>query len=127
MLTIFIMLAISVTCAALGPVVQAKGMVALGAHDDWLSLETFRYFGRALTTPTVIVGTLLHAVAFFLNLALLARAPVSFIVPLTAMEYIVGVMLARMILGEIVEPMRWAGVGVIAIGVLMMSMTWKPD
>jgi drug/metabolite transporter (DMT)-like permease len=127
MLSIMVMLAISVTCAAAAPIVQAKGMIALGAHDDWMSFETIRYFWKALTTPAIIIGTALHAVAFFLNLALLARAPVSFIVPMAALEYFVAVLLARMVLGETVEPLRWGGVALIMAGVVMLSMTWKPE
>jgi len=127
MTTVFVLLIISVTCAAAGPVIQSKGMVALGVHDDWFSLETFRYFWRALTTPSVIIGTALMAVAFFLNLALLARAPVSFIVPVTAMEYIVAVVMARFVLGETVPLLRWGGVALIGAGIILLTISWKPD
>lgn len=127
MVTVFVLLLISVTCAAAGPVLQSRGMVALGTHDDWFSFETFRYFWKALTTPSVILGTVLMAIAFFLNLALLARAPVSFIVPVTAMEYIVAVIMARVFLDETVPLLRWGGVGLIGAGIILLTISWKPD
>ena len=43
--------------------------------------------------------------------------------PLTAVDYIVVVFLAQMLLGEIVTPARYIGVGLIVVGVTLVSRT----
>jgi uncharacterized membrane protein len=48
---------------------------------------------------------------------------VSLVLPLTAIDYIVVAVLAQYMLGEIVTPVRWAGMGLIVAGVGLLSKT----
>ena len=57
-------------------------------------------------------------------LTLLTRADVSLVLPLTAVDYIVVAVLAQYLLGEIVTPVRWAGMGLIVAGVGLLSKTY---
>ncbi len=66
-------------------------------------------------------GILLAAVAFFSFLALLSWAPVSFVVPATALGYVVGTLAARFALGETVDLTRWIGVVLLCVGVAIAS------
>ena len=56
-------------------------------------------------------------------LTLLTRADVSLVLPLTAIDYIVVAVLAQHLLGEVVTPVRWAGMGLIVAGVGLLSKT----
>ena len=56
-------------------------------------------------------------------LMLLSRADVSKILPMTAFDYIVVAVLAQYLLGEAVTPRRWAGIGLIVVGVFLVSRT----
>jgi drug/metabolite transporter (DMT)-like permease len=42
---------------------------------------------------------------------------------MTAIDYIVVALLAQTLLAEVVTPARWAGIGLIVAGVLLVSRT----
>jgi uncharacterized membrane protein len=65
----------------------------------------------------------LQASFFALYLALLSRADVSQVLPLTALDYIVVALLAQWLLGEGVTMVRWAGIAFIVVGVALVSRT----
>jgi uncharacterized membrane protein len=93
---------------------------------------------RAARTETVVapgVGSLLklgfrhramwmslalQTLSFFSFLALLSWADLSFIVPATALNYVVGAAGSALFLREQVDRMRWAGVLLVCIGVAVM-------
>jgi drug/metabolite transporter (DMT)-like permease len=102
---------------ALGHVVLAKGMKLVGAESAGPAL------GRTLSNPWVLLGVALQAAFFFMYMALLAREDVSRILPLTTMSYIAVALLAQLVLHEPVSPMRWAGIGFIVVGVLLVGRT----
>jgi len=78
---------------------------------------------RAATNPWLLFGVLLQATFFFMYLVLLSRADVSKILPMTALDYIVVALLAQLMLAEVVTGARWAGIGLIVIGVFLVSRT----
>jgi drug/metabolite transporter (DMT)-like permease len=87
-------------------------------------------FGSLLTTAARVVrigwiwlGVALMATAFFSLLALLSRADVSFVVPATALSYVVGALGARFLLHERVTPARWTGVLLVCLGVALLSLS----
>jgi drug/metabolite transporter (DMT)-like permease len=60
------------------------------------------------------------ALAFFSLLALLSWAQVSFVVPATAANYVVGAVGAKFLLKERVSQARWAGLLLVAAGVALV-------
>jgi drug/metabolite transporter (DMT)-like permease len=66
------------------------------------------------------LGTALAALAFFSLLALLSWAKVSFVVPATAANYIVGALGAKFLLKERVGKARWGGMLLVAAGVALV-------
>jgi uncharacterized membrane protein len=79
--------------------------------------------GRVVTNPWVLVGVVLQAAFFFMYLTLLSRADVSQVLPMTAFDYIVVALLAQLLLAEVVTPARWTGIGLIVLGVFLVSRT----
>ena len=63
------------------------------------------------------VGLMLQGLAFFTLLALLSWADVSFVVPATALNYVVGAAGSMIFFREQVDRMRWAGVLLVCLGV----------
>jgi drug/metabolite transporter (DMT)-like permease len=53
----------------------------------------------------------------------LSRASLSFAYPFAALTYILIVLFDQFVLDETVPPLRWAGVGFIAIGIFLVSRT----
>lgn len=66
------------------------------------------------------LGIALQAVAFFALLALLSWADLSFVVPATALNYVVGAAGSALFLHEHVDRTRWAGVLLVCLGVAVM-------
>jgi drug/metabolite transporter (DMT)-like permease len=76
--------------------------------------------GQAVRSGAVWLGLALQAQAFFALLALLSWADVSFIVPATALNYVVGAAGSALFLRERVNRVRWAGVLLVCLGVGVM-------
>jgi uncharacterized membrane protein len=78
---------------------------------------------RTLSNPWVLLGVALQAAFFFMYMALLSREDVSKILPLTTISYVVVGLLAQFMLAEAVTPLRWTGIGLIVLGVLLVGRT----
>jgi drug/metabolite transporter (DMT)-like permease len=62
------------------------------------------------------------AVSFFAYLGLLSFTDLSFAVPVTAVTYVVETALAKYVLKERVNWLRWAGAAVVLCGVALVSL-----
>ena len=123
MIKTLVLVLIATLLGGAGHVMLAKGMKTIG---DITEAPSHRFGGmvtRALTNPWVLIGVAFQASFFALYLGLLSRADVSMILPLTAIDYIVVVFLAQILLGEVVTPGRYVGVGLIVVGVTLVSRT----
>jgi drug/metabolite transporter (DMT)-like permease len=106
-----------------GHVLLAKGMKTIGDLTEAPASLVGGMVGRAVTNPWVVLGVILQAGFFFMYLTLLSRADVSKILPMTAFDYIVVAILAQLLLGEMMTPARWTGIGLIVLGVFLVSRT----
>ena len=104
-----------------GHVMLSKGMKTVGDLTEAPAGRLGGMIGRAVSNPWLLAGVALQMTFFFMYLTLLSRANVSLVLPLTAVDYIVVALLAQALLGESVTPVRWAGIGLIAAGVIFVS------
>jgi uncharacterized membrane protein len=123
MIKTLVLVLIATLLGGVGHVMLAKGMKTIGDITEAPSSRVGGMVGRALTNGWVLWGVVLQAGFFAMYLLLLSRADVSQILPLTAIDYIVVVFFAQMLLAEIVTPVRWIGVGLIVVGVTLVSRT----
>lgn len=121
MLKTFALVLVAVLLGGTGHVMLSKGMRTAGALAAASPSPFSQMTTLAVTSPWVLLGVALQACFFFLYLALLSRTEVSQLLPMTAMDYIVVALLARWLLGEDVTPARWAGIGLITVGVVLMA------
>ncbi|NDD30108.1 MAG: hypothetical protein EB084_17770 [Proteobacteria bacterium] len=114
---------IAVVGATFGDTLLSIGMRRVGelGASDVRSVAT--YFWRALTHPYVAGGIACMSIYFFTWLVVLSEADLSLALPLTALTFVLGTVLARWWLHETVTPARWFGTGVIAIGVVIVALT----
>jgi drug/metabolite transporter (DMT)-like permease len=68
-----------------------------------------------------MIGTAMLAVFFFLWLAVLSWEDLSVALPMQALNYVLVAVLAKYYLNEQVSPMRWAGIVLVSIGVMMIT------
>jgi drug/metabolite transporter (DMT)-like permease len=66
------------------------------------------------------ISVALQALAFFALLALLSWDDLSFVVPVTALNYVVSAAGSAVFLRERVDRTRWAGVLLVCVGVAVM-------
>lgn len=116
---LLIFLLIVVFASTAGELAVTHGMKKVGGPERLTPRAIVAFLGRALGSGWFWCSIPLSALYFYAMLALLSWAPVSLIVPATALSYVVGTFGAKLLLGERVSPMRWAGVGLVCAGVAL--------
>jgi drug/metabolite transporter (DMT)-like permease len=118
--TLCVML-IAITAGAIGDIFLTQGMKSSGDISSMGFRQIVDTAFKALTNWRLILGTAMQAVYFGLWLAVLSWEDLSVALPLQALSYIVVAFLAQWYLGENVSPMRWAGICLICVGVVMVT------
>jgi uncharacterized membrane protein len=77
----------------------------------------------ALFHPWVALGVALLVVWTLSHMALLSWADLSYVLPVTAIGYVLTAFSGRFFLGEYISPTRWAGIALITIGVTLVGRT----
>lgn len=73
--------------------------------------------------PETWVGLVLYGLSAVSWLWVLSRAQLSFAYPILSLTYPIVVGLSAVVFGEAVSAVRWAGVGVIVVGVSLLART----
>jgi uncharacterized membrane protein len=71
----------------------------------------------------VAIGVALLIVWTLTHMALLSWADLSYVMPVTAMGYVVTAFAARVFLGESVSIARWIGIVLVTAGVTLVGRT----
>ncbi len=107
---------------AVGEVLVSQGMKRFGERDwsqpsEWLELLLV-----VLRSPRVLAGVAFMAGFFYLFLAALTWADLSYLNPLTATTYVFTAAFARLFLGEELSWRRWVGTIIVVAGVALISL-----
>jgi drug/metabolite transporter (DMT)-like permease len=78
---------------------------------------------RSMLHPGIALGIAMLILALLVRLALLSLADLSFILPMTAIGYVLAALLGRVFLHEAVSPQRWLAVTLIFAGAALVSST----
>jgi multidrug transporter EmrE-like cation transporter len=103
-----------------GEICVPRAMKHVGEVTDFRPLALVRVIVRAMRVTWMWIGIAMMALAFFSLLAVLSIENVSFVVPVTALNYAAGALGGKFFLGERVTPRRWAGVLLVCIGVTLV-------
>ncbi len=107
----------------LGNVLLGKGMKEVGPVDPWPLFRLPHVFTRVFTTGAIWLGVVSLLVFFAAYMIVLSWADYSYVQPASSIAYAVVALLAATWLGEVVPPLRWAGIVVICIGVFLVGHT----
>ena len=109
----------------LGNLMLAKGMKDIGKVTTKISSpgELLHVFVRILSSGTIWLGIASLLTFFVAYMLVLSWADYSYVQPASAMAYAVVALLATLLLGEVVSPIRWAGIAVICLGVFVVGHT----
>ncbi len=80
-----------------------------------------------LFRPPVALGVLLLIVWLLSRMALLSWADLSYVLPVTAVGYVLVALAGKFLLHEQITVKRWAGIGLIVAGVALVSGGTAPQ
>jgi drug/metabolite transporter (DMT)-like permease len=101
---IWVLVLILVCATTVGDVLRSMGMRARPTNKTYIAISTCSM-----------------AVSFFTFMKLVAVAPMSFAVPMSAAAFIPETLLAKVLLKEKVDWRRWIGVVLIVFGVALIT------
>jgi drug/metabolite transporter (DMT)-like permease len=107
----------------LGNVSLSKGMKTIGAISLHQPADLLHVGLQILQSPFIWLGILLQLMFFVCYMLVLSWADYSFVQPAGSIAYAVVALQAHFILKEPISSLRWAGVCVICLGVLIVGHT----
>jgi drug/metabolite transporter (DMT)-like permease len=109
-------------CASTGgEIAMTYGMKATGEPARLRPKALLIFLGRAVCNGWFWMAIPLMAASFYALLVLLSWQPVSFVIPASALSYVVGTLGAKYVLKEDVNTARWAGVLLVCAGVILVA------
>jgi drug/metabolite transporter (DMT)-like permease len=110
-------LALFIALKAAGNLSLAWGMKHL---PQTMSANPLPYL-RAMLDPFVALGVVALILALLTRMALLSLADLSFVLPVTAVGYIIAAFLGKTVLHETVTPQSWTGTLLIVAGAALVG------
>ena len=74
-----------------------------------------------MSNSSIQVGIAMYGIATWLWLVALSKSELSFVYPLVALSYVFGALFAKIYFNEAITLIRWAGIFVIILGVLLIT------
>jgi len=78
---------------------------------------------QAMFDPFVALGVLALILALLMRMALLSLADLSYVLPVTAIGYVIAAFLGKTFLSETVSGQRWLGTVLIFVGAALVGST----
>jgi drug/metabolite transporter (DMT)-like permease len=121
---LIVLILLSVTLAAFAQLALKHGMNLV---NDEIAPKTFSLNGDSLRVvvgqPFVLGGLFLFGLSALVWLVVLSRASLSFAYPFVALTYVLILLFDQFVLDEHVPGLRWAGVALIGVGIILVSQT----
>jgi drug/metabolite transporter (DMT)-like permease len=119
----FFLFTVIVAAGTGGELCVARAMKNVGTTLSFRPAQIIKVIARGLCQPFMWAGVTMMALAFFAFLGALATYNVSYVVPVTALSYVVGAFGGAFFLRERVSRRRWIGVLLVAIGVTVVLIS----
>ena len=112
---------IGITVGAFGGILMKIGAGHIGPMqiNSFVDLITFLF--RLFTDVTNLAGMFLYFCSAVIWSYLLTKLNISIVQPILALTYVATPILAVFILGEHVPLMRWVGIAIIIVGVIVVA------
>ena len=119
----FLLILVMVLANPLGNVLLGKGMKQAGRVALWPPAEALHGALRIFGTSSIWLGVCSLLTFFLANILVLSWADYSYVQPASSVAYGVTALLGYFMLGEAVSPLRWLGIAIICLGVLVVGQT----
>lgn len=111
----------TVVTAVGGQLLLKAGMKQVGEVNVADLAQLRHLIVEVLTRPAVVVGLVLYALSAVCWLGVLSRLDLSYAYPIVSVSYALVPLLAWMFLNEQIPPLRWLGIVIVCIGVIVIS------
>jgi len=119
----YLLIALMVIFGPLGNVLLGKGMKGIGAIAVTTPTTAVGVLGRILASGTIWLGIGSLMTFFLAYMLVLTWADYSYVQPASAVAYVMVALMGHFWLREVVSPLRWLGVSLICLGVLVVGRT----
>ena len=119
-MTEVVLIFVITTAGTGGELCVARAMKRVGEVVDFRPAALLHALSGALGIRWLWLGVALMAVSFVALLAVLSVENVSFVIPVTALSYVLGALGGAFFLGERVDSQRWIGVLLVCGGVALV-------
>lgn len=119
----YVLISLMVIFGPLGNVLLGKGMKSIGTVNLENASAAWDVLVRILSSGTIWLGIGSLITFFVAYMLVLSWADYSYVQPASAVAYCMVALLAHFMLREVVTPLRWAGVALICVGVLVVGQT----
>jgi multidrug transporter EmrE-like cation transporter len=115
----------TILLASCGHLLIKLGVTAAGhgALATGLAARILHYF----LEPVTIAGLAIYGVGTLLWIYAVSQRNISFLYPLTALTYVMVAVGGRFMFAENISSGRWAGIGVVVLGVAMLQLSAKGE
>ena len=117
---VYVLVLVSVIAMSGAQLLLKKGLLQVGGYPHNLS-DLGSFFLKAYANGYVISAVILTIVTALAWIVAVSEAELSQIYPFMALSYVLVAVFSMVIFNEDVSPLRWAGIGVICLGVLLVS------
>lgn len=121
MLSSLALIFLSVAVGVTGQLSLKVGMDRVGPIDGTSVAHPVETLSNVIRSPMVWVGLALYGLGAVAWLIVLSRLDLSFAYPFVALSYAITPILAWRLLDESVSALRWLGIAVIILGVVIVS------
>ena len=116
----FIFFFFIIVFGTMGEIFVSRAMKETGEVKSFRPIVLIQTIFSALRVKWMWFGVGMMAIGFFSLLAVFSFEKVSFVVPVTALSYVVGALGSRFFLGERVSLQRWIGILLVGVGVTLV-------
>lgn len=115
----------AILLASTGHLIIKLGLVIAGHTVS--SVSGLERIVGTLFQPAVIGGLAIYGVGTLLWISAVARRNISFLYPLTALNYVIVSVGGKLWFGETISPARWTGIGIVVLGVALLQLSSGED
>ena len=112
---------LSVLTGGVGQTMMKLGTQRVGEFGE---IPALQYIFRLLTHPFILVAIMAYGLGVILYMLILSRTDLSYLYPvMTALGLVLATLISSFILGEEISVLRLSGIGIVILGVFMISQT----
>lgn len=107
--------------ATLGQLLLKSGMRQVGPISRADLSNPFPLLVTVFSNPLILIAIPLYVAGFLTWLIVLSKLDLSYAYPFLAVTYVLVPLLSWLLLGEHVPSMRWIGIAVICVGLVLVG------